>query len=588
MTQEIDSKRLLIRDVFDKWYRLPEYQRPYVWETEQVTELLEDIYQASQSNRESQYFLGSMVLKRNRKEYRELKYEEFDLLDGQQRLTTLLLMMAVVRDLTPRENEARLKTCKESIFRMANPDDNVPERLRVIFDIRDKVKEFISKYVKEDGGTDKVSELRMLVDKREEDISIKNMANAILVIRDYFRNGVPLDDFFPYLRSNVLMIYVAADNLEDAFRLFTVMNSRGVKLRNSDILKASNLAKVEDDLERTNCAAKWQEIENYFGDDFDNFLSHLRTILVKTKAHYNLLREYEENIYAPKEFDRNTKIYTPKRPLLNKGKETFDFVTKYFDHYNALVENDHYTITNSYELCNRITMMRKGLEADYWMAALLRYYNKFNIDNLGEFLRLLDNKFSADWIVGLSPTTRIENVNGIIKDIDESQNSSDVISSDNLNIPRDDFVRIVCGGVYGRRYARYILLKIDMEYHGHTTKFSPAETISIEHILPQNPKETSRWVNDFDDLQRATWPDRIGNLILLSRRKNTSLGNLDYNDKRRKYFEKNIELFSNSVRIYNTYKTWTFDDLRGNHMEVLNKLFSTYNFSLSEDELSNI
>ena len=52
---------------------------------------------------------------------------------------------------------------------------------------------------------------------------------------------------------------------------------------------------------------KWEETESYFAEDFDAFLSHLRTILVKQKAAVSLLKEFEDNIYNPKSFDRNTK-----------------------------------------------------------------------------------------------------------------------------------------------------------------------------------------------------------------------------------------------------------------------------------------
>ncbi len=309
MAQKIESDKLFVKDVFQKWYRIPEYQRPFVWGPDQVIELLDDVYAARQSNPESQYFLGSMVLKKSDKQDGATKYEEYDLLDGQQRLTTLFLITAVVRDLTPKSNIARIKTCSETIYQMANPDDNIPERSRIVFDIRDKVRDFVDTYIKSDAGTQKVDELKQLSQKIDEDISIRNMATAILTIQGFFQNGKSVDEFFPYLRSNVLMIYVAAEELEDAFHLFTVMNNRGIKLRNSDILKAENLAKVTDVAARTKYAKTWEGIEEYFAEDFDNFLSHLRTVLVKQKAGYNLLKEYEENIYAPKEFDRNTKDY---------------------------------------------------------------------------------------------------------------------------------------------------------------------------------------------------------------------------------------------------------------------------------------
>lgn len=411
------------------------------------------------------------------------------------------------------------------------------------------------------------------------------MANAILTIQGFFSKGNSLDEFFPFLRSNVLMIYVATEELEDAFHLFTVMNNRGIKLRNSDILKAENLAKVVDDKARTNYAKIWESIEEFFAEDFDNFLSHLRTILVKQKAGYNLLKEYEENIYAPKEFDRNLKTYTSKPPLLIKGKSTFDFIGRYYNYYIRLFDDENYTLTNSFELYNQLALMRSGFEADYWIAPLLRYYDKYSTNELLKFLYLLDAKFSSDWIIGFSPTDRIEKINVIIKEIETATNQSSLFASPAFKVQTQDLLRVLSGAVYGRRYARYILLKIDLAYHGHTTKFSPPETVSIEHILPQTPDNSSQWVSDFTEPDREKWTNRLGNLILLSRRKNTAQSNLDYLQKKEKYFKKNVELFSNSVRVFNTFSSWKLDDLKTNHKETLVKVLSAYGLTISSDDL---
>lgn len=571
MANKIESDKLLVRDVFTKWYRIPEYQRPYVWENDQVTELLDDVMQARNSNAESQYFLGSMVLSKNPKEEGTTKYDEYDLLDGQQRLTTLFLITAVVRDLTPKTNASRLKTCYETIYQMANPDDNIPERLRIVFDIRDQVKDFINEYVKEDGGTTKEDELKLNIANQDEDISIRNMSKAILTIREFFSNN-HIDDFFPYLRSNVLMIYVSADELEDAFRLFMVMNSRGLKLRNSDILKSDNLSKIKDNVKRLDCAKKWEETENYFAEDFDAFLSHLRTIMVKQKAAVSLLKEFEDNIYNPTTYDRTTKTKTKLPALLNKGEETFEFVDKYKKYYEQLFDNVNYDLTGSFELYNLLQLMKKGFEADFWIAPLLRFYDKFKTDKLINFIKALDNKFANNWLIGSTPTTRIENVNTIIQTIDDAKTPNDVLQNACLTIDTKDLLDTLEGNIYGRRAARYVLLKLDLLYHGHTTKFEMPETISIEHILPQNPYDDSQWKKDFTDIQREEWTNKLGNLVLISRRKNSAQGNKDYADKKDKYFKNNVELFSNSVRIYNYYPTWTFADLEKNHKEVSLKI----------------
>lgn len=575
MSQKIESDKLFIKDVFQKWFRIPEYQRPYVWGDDQVGELLEDVRRARESNPQAQYFLGSMVLQKNHRQTSTTSYEEYDLLDGQQRLTTLFLLTAVIRDLTPASNSARKKTCQDSIYQMANPDDNVPERSRIVFDIRDEVRDFVEKFVQKEDGTLQSDALKRLTEHKDTDTSVRHMAGALLRIRAFFDAGTSVDEFFPFLRSNVLMIYVAADGLEDAFHLFTVMNNRGIKLRNSDILKAQNL-KALPAADRAAQAKKWEAMETHFGEEFDNFLSHIRTILVKQKAGVNLLKEYEENIYHPREFDRSTLRYKPKPPLLTKGKATFDFIDRHYRHYLALFQDDHFKVGQSYEINNQLTLMQSGLEAEHWIAPLLAYYDRHSNNRLMEFLCLLDNKVSADWMVALTPSDRVQNANAITHAIESAPDLDTLFANPVFAFHASSLRSTFDGDVYGRRYARYLLLKLDFLSHGHTTRFQPPATLSIEHILPQTPDQASDWCKNFTGTQRAEWTNKLGNLIFLSRRKNASQGNLDFALKKEKYFKQNIELFSHSVRVFQTFGTWTLNDLSGNHATVVQQLRDCY------------
>ncbi|HFC8838631.1 TPA: DUF262 domain-containing protein, partial [Neisseria subflava] len=276
---QIKSDKWDIKEVFKQWYCIPNYQRPYVWEKDQIIDLLDDIHIACEKDKESDYFLGSLVLK----ETKNKDYIEYDVLDGQQRLTTLFLLTAVIRDLT--DNEQRQNTCHESIFQKGNPDDNIPERLRLIFEIRHDVKEFIDEYIKQKNGTTSIK-IEELAQSKSADKSVFNMANAILYMRAYLQeqirqNAIFLDEFFPFFRNKVILIYVASQNLDDAFRMFTVLNNRGIKLRNADILKAENLSSVKEKDKQQEYAQNWEKIENYFGNEFDGFLSHLQSILTK-------------------------------------------------------------------------------------------------------------------------------------------------------------------------------------------------------------------------------------------------------------------------------------------------------------------
>lgn len=575
MANTIASDKIHIKDVFKKWFKIPEYQRPYVWGSDQVSDLLDDISFAQQQNKDSEYFLGSIVLQTREIKTGNGEYIENDLLDGQQRLITLLLLTAVIRDLSIKET--RIKTCQESIFQQANPDDNIPERLRIVFDIREEVKDFINEYVKTKRGTEKIEELKIKA-QTSKISSIKNMANAILVIRNYFEKAynATVDNFFPYLRNKVLMIYVASEELEDAFKLFTIMNDRGLKLRNSDILKAENLRALSNETDRIKYAKEWEDIENYFEDDFDIFFSHLRTILVKEKARLNLLDEFEKNIYNPKIYDKEKKLYKSMTPLLKKGKETFDFIIKHKKNYIEIFETDHYSKYSSYNLDNLLTVMKATLPADLWIPPVLKFYEEFAYTDFYNFIIKLDNKFSYDWIAQYTPTTRIENINNILREIENSKNVSELFNSDVFEIDATSLIEILNGDIYGRRYARYILYKLDFLYSGKDEKFSIPKTISVEHILPQNPKDDSQWIKDFSEEERISLTNKIGNLVLISRRKNSSQGRMDFELKKKNYFKNNIELFRNSVRVLTQNSKWSPKELNVNQVDVIAKIENHY------------
>ena len=294
------------------------------------------------------------------------------------------------------------------------------------------------------------------------------MANAVIKIRNYFSkpDAIDLDNFYTFLLNYVIIIYVASEDLQDAFRLFTILNDRGVKLRNSDILKAQNLQELSEE-ESTKWGKFWEEIEEYFGEDFDRFLSWIRTILVKEKARLSLLKEFEDNIYSPKERDKSTGQIKPI--LLNRGLDTFKLLQIYSEHYNNLFysNGNNYSLDSSWTFDNLIVIMDSGFPATDWVPPLLAYYNKFKEFNLLNFLIKLDNKFSADWIGQYSPTERIENMNDIIKAIDVHDDASVLLTDLVFEIDNDSFFRNLEGNIYGRKFEKYILLKLNHIYHDH-------------------------------------------------------------------------------------------------------------------------
>jgi uncharacterized protein with ParB-like and HNH nuclease domain len=587
--KQIASDKITIKDVFgeDMWFTIPDYQRPYVWGEDQISTLLDDISHAAINTPDSQYFLGSLVLHCEPKTFNGTTYQENSVLDGQQRLTTLYILQAVIRDVT--KIETRKSTCAKAIFQEGNPDDGIPERLRIEFAIRKEVELFINNHIKKEGGTQEIGVLQGLANS-SDNVSIRNMANSILIINKWFSNedNLEIDIFFPYLRQYVILVYVASSELEDAFRLFTVLNDRGIRLRNSDILKAQNLKEVSTPEKQTEYAKYWEELEGELGEDFDLFLSYIRTILVKEKARHNLLKEFEDNIYNPKKFNHSTKKYEKADSLLKKGDETFDIIKAYKIHYDIIFSGFNYHINNNWAFDNLIKVMSDTALSDIWIPSLLVYRQHFGDYKILEFLKILDNKFSGDWIARETPTSRIESMNSIIKKIEEV-NETDVISRDEkLNLLFNDTIfkfkkaeflsDLDVNTIYGRRFARYILRKVDflLDAPLYSEKRSSYNEMSVEHVLPQNPEDTSQWVNDFTLEEREEWTHKLGNLVLISRRKNAGQGRLDFADKKTKYFNNSIESFPNSLKIMQKPQ-WTINELKENHLQLINKIKVYYN-----------
>ena len=550
----IEADKQILQKIFsqDFWFVIPEYQRPYVWQKDNIEELIEDLYYAFEHKEDNEYFLGSLVLKNTNNQ----NFTEYEVLDGQQRLTTFFMMIAVLRDLL--EDEDYKSTMREMIYQKENKLKKIPSRNRITYYIRDNVESFISEFIISDNGTLKKDEL--LHRAESDNISISNMANGILIIKNLLSQKENLEEFVVFLLNKALFIYVSTDNTEDAFRLFTILNDRGIPLTSADILKSTNIGQIQKE-ELKKYSKIWEEIEAKYGDNFDRFLVFIRNILVKQKANANLLDEFEKNIY--------------EKGKLNKGKDTIDLLSKYDEIYDEIIELENKKLSNEYK--NLITIMKIGLQSEDWIPPLMYYYSKFKFNRLDDFLKRLEYKFAGDLVAQESPTTRIENMNKIMREIEkiDISNLNDFINnSDVFDINKRAYREVIDGNIYKRRFNRYLLLKLEYLMTDNTVHLSSYKTISVEHILPQNPSINSQWRNDFTDEEREFWTHKIANLVLISKRKNSKLSNLDYEDKKEKYLNERIDVFKGSKVFIDKNLKWTVDVLQKRQEKLVNMLIN--------------
>lgn len=126
--------------------------------------------------------------------------------------------------------------------------------------------------------------------------------------------------------------------------------------------------------------------------------------------------------------------------------------------------------------------------------------------------------------------------------------------------------------MYGKKYTKYLLLKIEYLMSDNTVHLSNYKEISIEHVLPQNPLKKSHWTRDFSENQRKIWTNRVSNLVLISNKKNVKLGNLDFNKKKDEYLRHRMDVFNSSKIFLDKHSKWDANTLEARQKLMVNML----------------
>ena len=269
----------------------------------------------------------------------------------------------------------------------------------------------------------------------------------------------------------------------------------------------------------------------------------------------------------------NQKIYS--KGIISKGKETLDLIYKYSEIFDNIIDLQDASLFNEYK--NLITIMKMGFRSEDWIPPVMYYYSKFKYERLEEFLKLLEFKFAGDWICGITPTVRLDAMNEILKAIEKTtlENLQELFENNEIfKVDLESLNIILQGNIYGKQYAKYLLLKIEYLMGDNTLHLSNHKYITVEHVLPQNPKEDSEWVKNFSKEEREYWTNKLANLVLLSKKKNSSLSNLDFKDKKKKYLSGSIDVFNSSKIFLQNNELWNKDILDERQKKILKILIS--------------
>ena len=554
-TLQIVGKEYYLKHIFGDGFRffIPRYQRPYAWTTEQTEELLDDIWTAHEGDaipvtQKDPYFLGSIVL--IKEEHQPLA----EVIDGQQRLTTLTILMSVLRHLQPNGADA----ISDYLRQKGKIFEGMKDEFRLT--LRPQDAEFFEKYIQQENGLSVLEKLNPGGLRNDAQRNIR--ANTLYLAGKLSAKPTEqLAAFTQFIITKCLLVVVSTPDMESAYRIFSVMNDRGLNLSHADILKAEVIGKISGEASQDAYGKKWETAEENLGRDaFEALFAHIRMIHVKQKLRTTILKELREHV----------------KPSTRPTKFIDEQLTPYADAMETIKDAD-YQSANGAEKVNTYLKWLNRVDNFDWVPPSLVALAKHGNDSewLGWFFMQLERLAACMMIMRYGINDRLDRYAAILQVMEDG--CEDHVLAAKLE-PTEYEKRKTFSNLNGNLYEltkvrAYVLLRLDTMLSGGGAVYD-YPIVTIEHVLPQTPKKDSQWMKWFpEQVDRDGWVHRLANLVLLSRKKNSEAQNYDFETKKAKYFtsDKGVVPFVLTTQVLG-YSEWNPDLLKKRQSDLLEKL----------------
>lgn len=569
MSNKITGKEYPLSKIFsaDFEYHIPGYQRPYAWTEEETGILFDDLYEFFQTEAVDNYFLGSIVLiKDENKPYA-------DVIDGQQRLTTLSILFSVMANSF--HTETYRNNCKKYLQEEGNILEGIAAQPRIF--LRDWDQDFFSKYI-QDIQLDALVQIDPVTLDTEAKRHIqKNCTVLREKFSEVFNDENDLLKFTQFILTRCFLVVVSTPNQESAFRVFSVMNSRGLDLLPTDIIKSMTIGKLPKD-EEQKYTEKWEKLENLTGrDGFNEVFTHTRTIFAKERPKKNLLDEFKE--YVIKQ--------TSPKSLVD------EYLIPYTEAYVCLKNCDFSSTQNAEEINELLLWLNKTNNHD-WMPPAIKFLTDHKNDSVYIlwFIRKLERLASYLLVTAKDVNQRMERYKWILVEMESRPDNNLTAPLENIELTdweKQQFIDALNGEIYSMTAKRrnYIIQRLDSFLSDGGATYN-TKLFTIEHVLPQHPSADSEWMKLWPDTQmQRFWLNKIANLVPLTRQRNSAAQNYDFNTKKIKYFQsKNgTSSYTLTIQVINI-AAWTPEVVEARQKDLEEIFISKWDLKISKENSS--
>lgn len=544
------SVKQLLETGKNKKFVIPEYQRPYAWSDEPIQVLFDDLSEYTHNTNdddESTYFLGTIVSYEN-------ENHEQEIIDGQQRITTLfLLLRAIYTKLEKSGSEADfLKSQIVPTIWKQNPTTG-----EVDFD-----KILITSRVMGDEGNQEFANI--LITGQSDEKSNSNYAKNYRLLQqlvDEYAAEQPLAfySFISNILNRAILLPITADTQDTALTIFSTLNDRGLALSDADIFKAKIYNHL-DQIGKKNFIERWQQLDEEASNAgesiqklFYYYMFYLRAKENDRKTTTPGIRKY----YAKNNFER---LYSDD---IMENLNTILNLWIVINNRNA-VDNEKWSENREIK---QILDALTSYPNEFWKYPVVIYYLHYHQNDTFEdefllFVKRLLAVLSARYIV--TPTinavkTGILNLNAeIIKSPQPKFDFSKVDEkelSDKIKNAHRNTVRMI--------------LKI-IAYQ-HQADLLP-EKWEIEHILPQ--KWQSSYFSTSTDSEVKELVEHIGNKIPFEKKLNIIASNGYFAKKKESYNKSKVEIL---LELSKNHNDWGLDEIRERDIRISDELVTLLN-----------
>ncbi len=536
----------ILRD--GKRYSVPEFQRDFSWEAEQVDQLWDDFLAAIRNQRDD-YFLGSFVIN-------DKDQSNYKIIDGQQRLTTTSILVCVLRDHASRlgEEDTAKQISTDFLGKFDYQSKSTIPKLTLNTNNRDFYDENII-------NQSDIQRIRRQVNSRSIPKTNRLLASCYCSLYDKvgetLDGGQSLGDLVTAITGAIddtfQVIRIAVKDDHDAYLLFETLNDRGLALSVADLLKNYLFSKSGNKLQRTQ--DNWRSMVEYLGAiELKRFLRHYWL------SEYDVVREKYLYRRIADKFESQTQVVQLSRRLRDSS-----------EYYSALHDPEHVT----WDLFEGSERSRIKANIDQLVTFNVNQYNPLLLSVIearpeifgGVSSMVVAFAYRYSIIMGQG-TGNIEKVFASAAQFvrkNPSCSAKDVFDQIKSLYPSDaDFrTSFARKQITVSKLARYTLKKLNDHIEGNTgiEAVSDPNSLNLEHILPQKfvPAEWSEFLDD-PEAEIEEYMHRIGNMTLLPSGVNRKLANKSFAEKvEGQYFLESPLKINDTVAEHEVWSTSSID-----------------------------